>query len=370
MNYFIFKSATKDSWDRCRDIVVNSASVGTPCLRYYVRQPDGHKDVDQREGGNYSFAAFGYRHKIGGEINYYRRKRNGNYQREIYAYCHDLNLPLGFDFLGIMGGKEYNFEVLDKFEQKKSLVGAAHLHIHSNNLQGSIIVSLNSDGTLRYVEIKNGRRRFHDSLILYKDRIEIKFGAQLTGIKRKGEYKFGVPLWAFSEDISCKLSLELHDVSGLENPSIKTTDYLSHHAKLRFGHPTNPDRFMNRTIGKTIEIIIQPKKYFRFEIESILLDSASLGEASIEYLSYKNNHLCCTLFARNSTANFSFCANAKIFNYWSEKIQVINFEQTHQLSVDLLAEYAEYLYSFFAPLRTTRLENGIVIKSHCSEENY
>ena len=90
-----------DVWTEGNFVTLNSNEIGTPCLRYLVRQPDGHRDVDGLESGNYSFGAFGFRHEIGGELKQLKRQRStlGNLPLVVY-YPKSDEEPFGKDFFG------------------------------------------------------------------------------------------------------------------------------------------------------------------------------------------------------------------------------------------------------------------------------
>ncbi len=363
------KPNLEDEWIATNNTSVNSLTVGTPCLRYYVRQPDKHKDVDDRDSGEYSFAAFGYRKEIGGTLEYFRRCRNGLDGNGVVAYCPSFQSPFGYDFLGVMGGDNYNFEVLDELEQKKSLVGSAHLHIHTADLRGAIIVAFNANGSLRYIEIKNGLRRFHDSIIVFQDRIEIKLGTKLTGIRRHGEYKFGVPLWAFSEDISCKILINFLDNDILEFPALHIKNHLLEgEAKYRFGHPKKPDRFMNRSIGKEVEASIPIIGDYTLDLHGIDFESAGLGISKVQTITYRDEHLNILIRALNDENFFKMCVWKELFDSLSCHLKILEYYPVSKLTVNIVAEYAEYLYSYFKYLKDCLITDAIFLsQENCSK---
>lgn len=356
--YYKRPNPIPDVWDTDSSSVVNANTVGTPCLRYVVRQPDGHQDLDLRESGQFSFSAFGYRSEIGGALKLQSRRRNIFGARKLIAYCPNFNEPFAHDFFGLTSPSLFNFEVLDAFEQKKSLVGAAHLHLHASDLNGVIIVAFNGDGSLRYIENKLGTRRNHDSVLVYDDKVEYKIGSQLTGIRQKDRFIFDVPRWAFSEDMSAKVTI-LQQSLNQQVPEVITERFLPVADMYRAGHPKDPQGFLNRHIGNSITITYDKSQQESFEYtHSYDVESSNIGISQLR-VRIQGASTSVELMGLNKATRMK--ASPVSLSQLKNSLQTITFAAVDTLDVDTLADYSEYLYMHFHHLLATRREGDIVM---------
>lgn len=353
-----FNASTQEyQWNDGKFSEINAIEVGTPCLRYLVRQPDDHRDVDDLEKGEYSFGAFGFRKDIGGVIQQMTRDKLSFGGNPLIAYCPDLKDPFGMDFFGITCPGLFNYEILDRFQQKLSLVGVAHLHLHASNLRGAIIVSFNGDGSLRYIEAKSGQRSFHDSILLFEDRVEFKVGSQLNGIRRKGKEIFGVPKWAFSEDISSKVVVRF--ASESEDPILNVKRNLPNKDQMRFGHPLSPGQFSNRQIGTEVEVVMsegQLEAPFVFAMES-----ATLGRVNLK-LSVNAGTVRLELSDQVGENRYYMQADRSLLGELSKNMQTLLVGELSQLSVNIVSDYSEYLFLYLHQLLSARKEEGISLR--------
>lgn len=191
------------------DYSPSAKQTGSPCNRYVVRQPDGHRDVDGHEDGTYEFSAFGFRNKIGGEFKSLQSP-DTFYGQPILAYCPDFSKPYATDLFGVTVPGIFNFELLDYYQQKLSLIGAAHLHMHMPDSSGAGVMAFNEDGGLRYIEMRLGDARHHDLIFQDAEKTVIKIGSQYAAKRQRDNREiFNVPRWSFIENTS--LWIEMND---------------------------------------------------------------------------------------------------------------------------------------------------------------
>lgn len=341
---------------------INATEVGSPCLRYVLRPPDGHRDVDLRDQGLYSFSAFGFRKDIGGEMRQKVRFTPALGGRDLVAYCADFDRPMDCDFFGVTVPGVFNLEVLDQYQQKPSLVGAAHLHMHTEDFRGAVIVGFNGDGSIMYVEAKQGNRREHDSVLVYRDQVVVKLGAHLTGMKRDEEYIFDVPRWAFSEDISAKYIVDRATLDNKQlEPEVITNPDLKP-GETRLGHPTDPKGFANRyqgylvraTFPTTSELVITQN--FNF-----IAESTPLGNVSTQMVIDNANLTVTALDKMNRRALYT--GSIDLVAELSEGLELLPFANPTRLTPDLVSDYAEYIYLKLHPLLQARQSGNIRLNS-------
>lgn len=335
------------AWQEGEFAKLDAVSTGTPCLRYLVRQPDGHRDVDDLDQGLYSFGAFGFRKDIGGEIKQQRRDKDSFGKYPLIAYCPDFNDPFGMDFFGVTSPGLYNFEILDRFQQKLTLVGVAHLHLHKSGMEGATIVSFNADGSMRYIEEKTGERRNHDSVLYFDDRIEFKVGSQLTGIKRKDREVFGVPKWAFSEDMSAKVTIQFTEEDV--EPKIAIARNLPDENELRFGHPEDPGQFSNRQIGT--EVVITANRHTNWERNlDFVVDSSSHGKSRLRVLVRDGIAVLEIVDIENQDSKTILSADTALHQRLSKDLQTLPLGDLPSLDINTVSDYSEYLFRHFHQL--------------------
>lgn len=325
-------------WAKYSGTEINATEIGSPCLRYVLRPPDDHRDLDLRDQGLYSFSAFGLRKDIGGNILQKVRSTKALGNRDLVAYCADFDRPLDCDFFGVTAPGVFNLEVLDQYQQKPSLVGAAHLHMHDQDFRGAVIVGFNGDGSIMYVEAKQGNRTEHDSVLAYKDQVVVKIGAHLTGMKRNEEYIFGVPRWAFSEDISAKYiaSQDNSEVNIVTDPDLEP-------GQIRLGHPKNPQGFANRhqayLVTSPFPVPAEPPIIQAFDF---IADSSPLGRVSTD-MNVDAESL--TVIISNKTGGQAlYSGNSTLIDDLSRGLDRLTFSNPTQLTPDLVSDYAEYVY--------------------------
>jgi hypothetical protein len=347
-----------DGWIEGEFTRINSVEVGTPCLRYLLRQPDGHRDVDKFDTGEYVFSAFGFRHDIGGEIKQLQRERPilGNLPLIAY-YPESDEEPFGKDFFGISSPGLFNYEVLDRFQQKLTLVGVAHLHIHAPDMKGAVIASFNENGSLRYIEAKQGERRDHDSILLYEDRIEFKIGSQLTGMKQNTSQVFGVPRWAFSEDISTKVFVNFNNEDGIEVVR-NTPDGES----LRIGHPTEPDRFSNRNIGTEVQVNTSTDRRVNHNID-YKSESSQIGNSRLR-LEQIGTVATLIINSDEGERQSILSADLSLFRHLAEGLETLTLGVPDNLDMNTVADYSEYLFMRFHSLLASRTQEGVFLKNN------
>jgi hypothetical protein len=329
------------NWTEGEFAKINATEVGTPCLRYVVRQPDGHRDVDDLDKGEYSFGAFGFRKDIGGEIQQKRRERDFVNGHPMIIYAPNLDKPFDMDFFGVTSPGIFNYEILDKYQQKLSLVGVAHLHMHTPEMRGSVIASFKEDGNLNYIEVKSGKRRFHDSILLFEDRAEFKIGSQLTGIRRKDKEIFGVPKWSFSEDISSKIVIHYeHEEASL----FRITNHLQND-QMRLGHPSESGQFSNRQVGIEVELSLgRDKNHEQFEF---FAESATLGKSRLRLESDQQRF---NLLIDEGEESFVLEADRGAFARYASMRDTLTLGDLEGLDIDTVVEHVEGLYSDFHTL--------------------
>jgi hypothetical protein len=261
------------------DYIPAKTHTGTPCNRYIVRQPDGHRDVDDFDDGGYVFAAFGFRKHLGGQFES-KQAPFDVYGHPVYAYTPDFRTPYETDLFGVTVPGVYTFELLDHYQQKLTLVGVAHLHMHAPDSNGAGVLAFNPDGALRYVELRSGNESnlaaAHDLVQLHENRMVVKLGGRYASLRQNvgpGE-QFGVPLWSFSEDTS--LAIDINDTV--------TEPYLEHELpedEPRHGRPAERHRFNMRRIARQLNLPAAGSGSYELD-PKIRVDSVITGDSTVK----------------------------------------------------------------------------------------
>ncbi|MGK5641611.1 pyridoxal-dependent decarboxylase [Streptomyces sp. URMC 126] len=177
------------------------------CLRHVVVHPPGRRDPDGYPHA-YSFHTFQDRAGLGEELR--ARPWTGDGGRPgLYVYAPDLDAPFANELFGVTDPERYALEVLDRNQQKLSLVGAAHFALFGPGRRTPdrplLLANFHADGVLRSVEYKYGDRRLADEVQVFADALVVKVGKDGRSVRRTGDD------YSFSLDTSLELRVRLTD---------------------------------------------------------------------------------------------------------------------------------------------------------------
>ncbi|MFF9488489.1 pyridoxal phosphate-dependent decarboxylase family protein [Streptomyces sp. NPDC014676] len=222
------------------------------CLRHLVvhpprrRDPDGYPDA-------YSFHTFQDRAGLGEELTARPWDGHGAH-RDLYVYAPDLDAPFANELFGVTDPQRYALEVLDRNQQKLSLVGAAHFSVFGPEPRNAgrpvVLANFHADGTLRSVEYKYGDRRYNDEVQVFHDTIVVKIGKDARSVHRDGDD------YSFSLDTSLELRVRVTDddtaprvdrVARHTDPALPRRRHLLRGQYRRF-----PNRFFDTIVEMTV----------------------------------------------------------------------------------------------------------------------
>lgn len=176
------------------------------CLRHLVVHPPLRRDPDDHPHA-YSFHTFQDRAGLGEELS--ARPWTGGGHEGLHVYAPDLEAPFANELFGVTDPDRYALEVLDRNQQKLSLVGAAHFALFGPEPRTPpvpvVLANFHADGTFRSVEYKYGDRRHNDEIQVFADSIVVKVGKDARSVRREGDD------YSFSLDTSLEIRLRLLD---------------------------------------------------------------------------------------------------------------------------------------------------------------
>ncbi|WP_322501528.1 pyridoxal-dependent decarboxylase [Streptomyces rochei] len=239
--------AGSDAGSALRD--VRRSSV---CLRHLVVHPPGMRDPDDHPHA-YSFHTFQDRARLGEELTVRPWTGDGDGAGR-FVYAPDLDAPFANELFGVTDPERYALEVLDRNQQKLSLVGAAHFAVFGPEPRTPrrpvVLANFHADGAFRSVEYKYGDRRHNDEVQVFGDRIVVKAGKDARGVRREGDD------WSFSLDTSLELRVALTDdgaapritrVARHADPALPRRRHLLRGQYRRF-----PNRFFDTVVEMTV----------------------------------------------------------------------------------------------------------------------
>ncbi|MEV4664174.1 pyridoxal-dependent decarboxylase [Micromonospora echinofusca] len=183
--------------EQLRDIAAD-----TDCFRHYIVHPPGRRDPDVP---GYSFHTFLHRSATGEplQVREWGETATG---RQAHVYAPDLADPFGNELFGVRTA-DYYVEVLDRSQQKLSLVGGVHFCVGTGAPGERVLMNLENTGEFRSLEYKFGEGELTDEIQCFRDRIVVKLGKSARGFRRRAhsdEYSFSI-------DTSFECTIELAD---------------------------------------------------------------------------------------------------------------------------------------------------------------
>ncbi|MEV6355746.1 pyridoxal phosphate-dependent decarboxylase family protein [Streptomyces hydrogenans] len=222
------------------------------CLRHLVVHPPERRDPDGYPH-TYSFHTFQDRAGLHEELT--ARPWDGDGAHEgLHVYAPDLDAPFANELFGVTDSGRYALEVLDRNQQKLSLVGAAHFAVFGPEPRDAerpvVLANFHADGALRSVEYKYGDRRHNDEVQVFRDEIVVKIGKDARSVHREGDD------YSFSLDTSLELRVRVAD-----DDSAPRVDRVARHADpalprrrhlLRGQYRRFPNRFFDTIVEMTV----------------------------------------------------------------------------------------------------------------------
>jgi glutamate/tyrosine decarboxylase-like PLP-dependent enzyme len=222
------------------------------CLRHLVVHPPGRRDPDDHPHA-YSFHTFQDRTRLGEELTV-RPWTGDGHGPGLYVYAPDLDAPFANELFGVSDPERYSLEVLDRNQQKLSLVGAAHFAVFGPEPRVPdrpvVLANFHADGAFRSVEYKYGDRILNDEVQVFSDRLVVKLGKDARSVHRDGDD------YSFSLDTSLELRVRLTDddagpritrVARHADPALPRRRHLLRGQYRRF-----PNRFFDTVVEMTV----------------------------------------------------------------------------------------------------------------------
>ncbi|MEU4146127.1 pyridoxal-dependent decarboxylase [Streptomyces parvulus] len=223
------------------------------CLRHLVVHPPGRRDPDDHPHA-YSFHTFQDRAGLGEELAARPWTGEDGGPTGLYVYAPDLAAPFANELFGVTDPERYSLEVLDRNQQKLSLVGAAHFAVFGPEPRTPdrpvVLANFHADGAFRSVEYKYGDRRYNDEVQVFADRVVVKIGKDARSVRRDGND------YAFSLDTSLELRVRLTRdaavpritrVARHADPALPRRRHLLRGQYRRF-----PNRFFDTVVDMTV----------------------------------------------------------------------------------------------------------------------
>ncbi|MEU5686201.1 hypothetical protein DEJ48_08520 [Streptomyces venezuelae] len=178
------------------------------CLRHLVVHPPHRRDPDDYPHA-YSFHTFRNRAELGEQLRVESWAPSDTEGGDLLVYAPDFDAPFDNELFGVLSPRKFSLEVLDRNQQKLSLVGAAHLSVFEDAEERPhtpvLLVNFHADGGFRSAEYKYGDRWHADELQVFEDSLVVKVGKDARSIRRTGDD------YSFSIDTSLELRVALVD---------------------------------------------------------------------------------------------------------------------------------------------------------------
>ncbi|MER5298599.1 pyridoxal-dependent decarboxylase [Streptomyces lasiicapitis] len=227
------------------------------CLRHLVVHPPQRRDPDDYPHA-YSFHTFRNRAELGEQLRVETWPPSTGTEAqgggELLVYAPDFGAPFANELFGVLSPRKFSLEVLDRNQQKLSLVGAAHLSVFEDADERPhtpvLLANFHGDGGFRSAEYKWGDRWHADELQVFEDSLVVKVGKDARSIRRTGDD------YSFSIDTSLELRVMLTDGDApprLERVAQHTDPALPRRRHLLRGqYQRFPNRFFDVIVSLTV----------------------------------------------------------------------------------------------------------------------
>ncbi|MGW2031559.1 pyridoxal phosphate-dependent decarboxylase family protein [Streptomyces sp. NPDC001811] len=329
------------------------------CLRHLVVHPPQRRDPDDHPHA-YSFHTFQHRAGLGEELT--ARPWTGGGHDGLYVYAPDLAAPFANELFGVTAPDRYALEVLDRNQQKLSLVGAAHFALFGPEPRTPevpvVLANFHADGTFRSVEYKYGDRRHNDEIQVFADGIVVKVGKDARSVHRQGDD------YAFSLDTSLEIRLRLLDDASA--PHITRVARHADPALPRRRHQLRGHyrRFPNRFFDLVVEI--RAGRHHRSTLTTaelgphdgpLLARSARLGLARVE-ASFAGGALGVALTGLHGAGTLAVTVPLDLGARLNSRLTGIPVHTPERLTEAEVVDWAVRLHPLVAALRAAAGEHG------------
>ncbi|MEW2516374.1 pyridoxal-dependent decarboxylase [Streptomyces sp. NPDC046870] len=328
------------------------------CLRHLVVHPPQRRDPDDHPHA-YSFHTFQNRAGLGEELT--ARPWTGGGHEGLHVYAPDLAAPFANELFGVTAPDRYALEVLDRNQQKLSLVGAAHFALFGPEPRTPevpvVLVNFHADGTFRSAEYKYGDRRHNDEIQVFADGIVVKVGKDARSVHREGDD------YSFSLDTSLEIRLRLLDDASA--PHITRVARHADPALPRRRHQPRGHyrRFPNRFFDLVVEI--RAGRHHRSALTAaelgphdapLLARSARLGLARVA-ASFADGALDVALTGLDGTGTLAVTVPLDLGVRLSSRLTGIPVHDPEQLTEAEVVDWAVRLHPLVAALRAAAGEH-------------
>ncbi len=320
---------------------------GTTCPRHSVVHPKGQRDP-RHYPFNYSFHTFVSRKRTNEPFNSRELYFSKRLQKPVYLYAPDIEQPFCHELGGICVPNHFSLEVLDRFQQDLSLIGAAHFFLHSEQHPFHATVNFFPTGKFRSLEIHLGQQQVHDEIQIFADEIIFKLGKDTHTFYR------GNDSYSFSIDTSAEIHIRLTPIAiepRLAYFQYSSDPYLYRHRHL---HLSQLKRFPNRFFGMIAEFEASKQKYSSRNFTDLL--RAAGKPPRMEHISgvcglseikgeIKEGILRFDVLSRRNEGQYTVLLPLSLGENLAQIVKMLNVEHPETLDALALAAYGEQIYT-------------------------
>jgi len=333
---------------------------GTACPRHSLVHPKGRRDPRQYPF-NYSFHTFVSRKHSNEPFNCHELYFSERLRSPVYVYAPDLEQTFSHELGGIFVPNHFSLEVLDRFQQDLSLIGASHFFLHSNEQPCRALVNFFPSGAFRSLEIRLGTQQVNDEVQIFTDEVIFKLGKDARTFYR------GNDNYSFSIDTSAEIRIRLTPTATKPRLSYfqyNADPYLYRHRHL---HPTQLKRFPNRFFGMILEFEVPRKEDLVCNLNDLL--QATGQRPKIEHISglcdlstvtgeINQGVLRLDIISCRGEGQYSILLPLSIGKELTQKLHMLDVSYPEMLDVFGVASSGEILHEQIHPLLSRIQQKG------------
>ncbi|GAA4005223.1 hypothetical protein GCM10022384_59550 [Streptomyces marokkonensis] len=328
-----------DDSDAARDLLPPTA-----CFRHFAAHPPGRRDPD---APGYSFHTFTTRRSTGEELRH-RPWGVAPSGRQVTLFAPDLARPFANELFGVHTDV-YTAEILDRHQQKLSLVGAVHFCFPLAEPGCQALLNFESTGAFRSVEYKFGGRSEFDEIQCFTDRTVVKFGKNATGVRRphSDAYSFSV-----DTSLECVVLWQNGDAAPRLTSHRHYSDVLL--PRRRHLNREQYSRFPNRFFDGELELRAgrghsRPWRLSQFGSgDGVLARSALTGLSAVD-VEARDGQLSVSGRSLPAGRSFALSLPVDLGCRLSEALPALDVSRPEELTTDAAVQFAEAVYTVMGP---------------------
>nr|WP_280275929.1 pyridoxal-dependent decarboxylase [Nocardia wallacei] len=344
---------------------VAAAGRATACPRHVLVHPPGQRDPSRYPSG-YSFHTFVPRKQTAEPFRSIELTRSTLCDSPLVLYAPDLDRPFENELGGIALDGRFHFEVLDSYQQQLSLIGAAHLILHSDGDSGRAVANFHADGSFRSLELRTGNAGSADEVQIFENRVIVKMGKSSKSVYR------GSNEYSFSVDTAAEIRVDLRPGAAAAKVVHAQYNYDPRLPRRRHMRRELYRRFPNRFFGEILAFEVGVAGALdwaahpwprRHGVEAGLLQESAVAGSSRTRVDIADRTLTLRVAACHGDASYRLRLPLDTGHRLASSLPRLDVSHPSALEPTIVAAHGEALYAALDPvvnsLRVTALTEAI-----------